>query len=224
MAPKKPQPDDMSPEEEQALSQELHARELEDAFFGKENAMASREELDDKGHLNIERVAQDVKRQVEESKNPSTPEKLIDLLQAEGRIDESMHTPTLTSALRLLGERIGLRIKIGEFTLFPDNKRGITLQESGLNRFLKRGAFAGSLVTALLLAAPASAQQLKPGMDLINDPDFQIVTGSGTEDVWHNEWIIGLLLLLGLGKYGVRKFLKWKKKNKAEEGRRSVIP
>lgn len=218
MPENKPQPDDLTPQDIEALEKELHMREIEDQWFGRENAMATTEELDEEGRLRIDCITRQVSKKVaegvEKREIPDSPGSVIDALQEQDRLKESIHTPTLVKFLEFLGKKFGLRIKVGEFTMFPANAHAITLNEGHLDRFLVRGAIAGSFLGGLLISSSAFAQEFQPGMDILNDPNFQVVSGAKAEDVWHLEYVAALLLLLGLTSYGVYKLIKWYKEQK----------
>ncbi len=217
MAEDKRQPDDLTPEDLEALQKELDARAAEDEFFGEANALATAEELDQDGQLKIDQIRRGMQRSVEEKvegPKAQTAEALIDELQDRDEIRMSIHTPTLVKFLDYLGERLGLRVKIGEETLYASNPKAVEFTPANLDRFLARGALAGTFMAALMISPQAIAQEFQPGMDIFNDPGFTAVTGSPTEDVWNLEYVAALLLLLGLSTYGVYRLIKWYKKQK----------
>lgn len=226
------QPDDLSLEQIQAIEERLEAemnqRSIEDEWFGETNALATAEELDETGQLNIAHlrngVRENLKAETESVGNPSTAEGVIDDLQDRDILPMSLHTPTLVQALTFLTEKLRLRVRIdGKYTIAPSNAQSVDLTSAGLSRFLRRGAFAGSFVGALLIAGPAFAQELKPGMDFVNDPEFQTIAGSVTEDVWHPEMIVGLLVLLGVSAIGIKKlYNKWKANKPYKEKKKEV--
>ncbi|MFH1218742.1 MAG: hypothetical protein V1679_02790 [Candidatus Peregrinibacteria bacterium] len=143
------------------------------------------------------------------------PAKVIDTLQEQEKLPESIHTPHLVALLKFLGEKLKLRLNIGEdAVLYPNNKRTLDLKSQRLALFLKRGAAASVFMMPFVASSSALAQQLQPGMDLIDETTKVISEGS---QIFHWENLLGLLLLLGVSTFVALKLIKKFKKTSQEK-------
>lgn len=190
-------------------------QELEDEFFGEPDALKMRED-DGTSTQKLQTLRTNTGEEIKEAADTNTAEHLIDRLQEEGKLPESLYAPQLARFLEFLGKKMGIKINIrGEGILFPDNQRELTLTIPNLVLFLKRGALAATFLMPLVISSNALAQELQPGMDLVEEGVTKVVNEGHYMLLWEN--LTALLLLLGIGSFVVAKLLKKYKKTDTEK-------
>jgi hypothetical protein len=180
-------------------------------FFG--DADQAAELMDEQPTPEVLATMREIADRVEETHDSTRAEDLIDRLQAEEVLPESIHTPTLVKTLELLTTRLGIDIQVGGISTAPRHDRKVNLTTADVERFLTRGALAASFLAAFIIPGKAFAQQAGPALD----PLAEAVSGGGGEAIntivhWDN--IVGLLLLLGVGAGVIYKIVQKRKKDK----------
>lgn len=190
-------------------------QEIEDEFFGEPNALKLPEdEAIDASELQSMRSTTSDKAR--EAAATNTSEYFINRLQQEGRLSESLYAPQLVRLLDFLGKKMGLKINIKDAgILFPNNSREIQLDPSNLERFLKRGALAATFLMPLVISGNALAQELQPGMEIIEEGVQKVVNEGHYMFHWEN--LTALLLLLGVSALVIKKLRKKYQKSDNEK-------
>lgn len=190
-------------------------QELEDEFFGEKDALKL-PEVDANAAGPVQNLRHETGVSLKESADTNTAAHLIDRLQSENKLPESMYAEQLAKFLEFLGKKLGIKIEVdGEGTLFPDNTRTLSLTTSNLAIFLRRGALASTFLLPLVMSSEALAQQLQPGMSLINE-GVDVVANQGHQ-MFHWEHLLSLLLLLGISAVVAGKLIKKFKKTDQEK-------
>ncbi|GEM_PF-6761714 len=190
---------------------------LEDKFFGQPNVLGY-QESDIGREQQVNDTLGAVRGAVDAVHDPNDPANVIDRLQTDEKLPESLHTSALVRTLRFLG-KIGLKIQIeGGIILFPSNRHALSLSLENLSAFLKKGALAASFLVPLASPLTAFAQPLKPGMDLLHQEGAKVINqGIEGNTLFHWEYLALLLLLFGLGGLAVRAIVQKLKKDKLEK-------
>ncbi|MDA1060469.1 MAG: hypothetical protein O3B47_01610, partial [bacterium] len=185
-------------------------RAIEDKFFGETNALEY--EANEGAEQQVSALRASVSGEVQETTDSNSPTQVIDRLQEQERLPESIHTPVLVSTLKLLGEKLGLRVQIDDdITLFPNNLRTLKLSSANLDVFLRRGAIAATFLMGMMPIKGYAQELIQPGMDIMEQATETVVEGGY---MFHWEHLTMLLLLLGISIAAAHKILKKTNKEK----------
>jgi Tfp pilus assembly major pilin PilA len=203
-------------DENRALTPEDEERERQtqlaiDEFFGEKDAL--------KTSTIVDTGLTTTQRSVDRAINGDDPAEVIDQLQQENILPESIHSRALANILRYLG-KLGIRIHIGKAVLFPGNGFTLNLSPDNLATFLKRGALAGTFLVPLMMSSQALAAGLQPGMDLVNEASNVVNSG---HTMYHWEYLIIILPLLGISAAIALKIAKKYKKTEEEKAAKAKL-
>lgn len=188
---------------------------IEDEFFGEPDVLKISKQADQPSAA-LHEMRSNTADRAHEAADTNTPEHVIDRLQSEGKLPESIYAPQLAKFLEFLGRRLGVRIDIkGEASMFPQNQRALNLETSNLALFLKRGALASTFLMPLVLSSQAIAQELQPGMELVQTGAAKVINSG--HHMFHWENLLALLLLLGVSGFVAMKLFKKFKKSDQEK-------